>query len=116
MATEFPTPVAFDLDNLPKRTPPTREVDLTAANTWLATVQANGGASDGTAYENVEDARKAGNRIRRLLDNVTPEGQKAKMRTFPIEKGGFGFAVFLGEAKPRKQRSDAGSAKGTAKA
>lgn len=101
-------PQGISLDTLPKREAPRRTVNLELANQYLATISENGGATDAVSYATIDEARRAGNTARRLVDHVVPNGQRARMRSFPLDKGGFGWAVFLGEAKPRKQRSDTG--------
>lgn len=109
--TDAPAFAGIDLNTLPKREAPKREIDTATANKLLAVVQKNGGATDSVRYDDIEAARKAGNKARRLLDHVAPDGQRARMRSFPVDGGGFGYAVFLGEDKPRKQRADAGQSR-----
>lgn len=104
-------PQGISLDTLPKREAPKREINTELANQYLAAITDNGGATDAVSYKTIEEARRVGNAARRLVDHVAPDGQRARMRSFPLDKGGFGWAVFLGDNKPRKLRADAGKAR-----
>lgn len=100
MATQYK---GFDLSTLPKRR--TSRTDMDAARALLATVQADGAASDMQSYESASKARNAGLRAARLLEHVAPDGQAPSIRTFGVDaKGkptadenpaGYGWSVTL---------------------
>ncbi len=87
----------FDLSTLPKReTGP--KVDLKAANALLNLIRKNGAATDGTTYETAVKARTAASKATRMLAHVLADGEKATVRTFALDGGGFGFTVYVRSA------------------
>lgn len=108
MATNF---APFDLKTLPKRnTGP--KVDTAAANALLAVITEHGAATDGTKYETAEQARTGGMRAVRLLNHVMPEGKRGTIRTFALDGGGFGYTVYLTDAKSDDAAESKGKSKG----
>lgn len=87
----------INLDTLPKRTRGPK-VDIAAAKALHAIVMKDGAASDFNKYDTAEKARAAGLRATRMLAHVTPDGKRAALRTFAVEGGKFGFAVFYKDA------------------
>lgn len=99
----------IDLDSLPKRTRGP-QVDLTAAKKLAAIVAKDGAATDATPYDTAEKARAAGLRGTRMLSHVAPEGKRAALRTFPLEGGKFGFAVYFKDATANEADDEAADA------
>lgn len=100
----------INLDTLPKRTRGP-QVDVDAARKLATIVAKDGAATDATAYETPEKARAAGLRGVRLLNHVAPDGKRGALRTFALEGGKYGFAVYF---KDVAADEDADSDDGTA--
>lgn len=85
---------AFDLSTLPKReTGP--KVDRKAAEALLTLIRKNGAATDGATYETAVKARTAASKATRMLAHVMSDNERATVRTFPLDGGGFGFTVYI---------------------
>ncbi len=90
---------AVALDTLPKRIVSGRSFDTESANALLTLVSKDGqGASDGVAYPEANDARKAASRARRLLLHVAPDPSLVRSRVYTLDDGtSFRWTVSLGK-------------------
>lgn len=101
----------FDINALPARNRGPR-VNLDEANALRDMIVEHGAASDQQPYDDAEKARTAGMKAVRMLSHVEiPAGQKASVRTFPLEGGKFGYAVTF-KAATNGKTATKGASKG----
>lgn len=94
---------SISLDTLPKRLVRGRAFDQETADALLAIVSQPGqAASDGTAFPDQDEARKAAGKARRLLIRVAPDPELVKSRVYAVDSK-WHWALSIGTERPAKR-------------